>query len=102
MTDRLAPLAKADPAIAALLRRLGAMMTAASPSARRALASQAQSALGAIETDIELAGYEPDTIRPAEIWLAARRQAAREIGGIEAPLLLSADQDAAASAQIAR
>jgi len=90
-----------DPAIAALLRRLGAMMTAASSSARRELASQAQSALGAIETDIELAGYEPDTIRPAETWLAARRQAAREIGGIEAPLLLSADQDTAASAQIA-
>jgi multidrug resistance protein MdtO len=90
-----------DPAIAALLRRLGAMMTAASPSARRALASQAQSALGAIETDIELAGYEPDTIRPAEIWLAARREAAREIGGIEASLLLSADQGATASAHIA-
>jgi multidrug resistance protein MdtO len=90
-----------DPAIASLLRCLGTMMKSANPWTRRALASQAQSALAAIEVDIDLAGYEPDTIRPSQDWLAARRDAAREIGTLEGPLLLSADKDAAASAYIA-
>jgi multidrug resistance protein MdtO len=91
-----------DPAIASLLRCLGAMMTAANSSARRALASQAQTALAAIEADIDLASYEPETIRPSENWLATRRETAREIGAIEGPLLLSADQDATTSAHIAK
>jgi multidrug resistance protein MdtO len=60
-----------DPAIAALLRRLAALMTADS-TARRALASQAQSQLAEIETDIDLAGYEPKRIRPNAMWLATR------------------------------
>jgi multidrug resistance protein MdtO len=90
-----------DPAIASLLRCLGAMMTAANPWTRRALASQAQSALAAIETDIDLAGYEPDGVRPTEDWLAARRDAAREIDALEGPLLLSAARNAATAAHIA-
>ena len=48
-----------DPAIAALLRRLSAMITTADVRARRALASAAQSQLAGIETDIDLAAYEP-------------------------------------------
>jgi len=91
-----------DPAIASLLRCLGAMMSAANSSARRALASQAQTALAAIEADIDLASYEPETIRPSENWLATRRKTAREIGAIEGTLLLSADQDATTSAHIAK
>jgi multidrug resistance protein MdtO len=91
-----------DPAIASLLRCLGAMMTASNSSARRALASQAQTALAAIETDIDLASYEPESIRPPENWLATRRETAREIGVIEGPLLLSADQDVTTSAHIAK
>ena len=82
-----------DPAIAGLLRRLGAMMRAPNPSTCRSMAWQARSALAAIETDIGLAGYEPDTVRPPESWMAARREAAREIGALEGPLLLSAGQD---------
>ena len=91
-----------DPAIASLLRCLGAVMTAANLSSRRALASQAQAALAAIEADIDLASYEPETIRPPENWLATRRETAREIGVIEGPLLLSADQDATTSVHIAK
>jgi multidrug resistance protein MdtO len=87
-----------DPAIAALLRRLAALMTA-DKSAQRALASQAQAELAEIETDIALAAYEPSTVRPSAQWLAARRSAADEIGALGSPLLLSADKHS--SAQIA-
>jgi multidrug resistance protein MdtO len=90
-----------DPAIAALLRRLGTMVTAESPSTRRALASQAQSALAVIETDIDLAGYEPSSVRPAPAWLASRRDIAREIGVLESPLLLSPGPDRTMSKHIA-
>jgi multidrug resistance protein MdtO len=90
-----------DPAIASLLRGLSAMMRAADVRARRALASAAQSQLGKIETDIDLADYEPEAVRPNAAWLAARRRAADEIGALEAPLLLSADDDPRTSAQIA-
>jgi multidrug resistance protein MdtO len=89
-----------DPAIAALLRRLAALMTA-DKSTRPALASQAQSELAKVETDIDLAIYEPEAVRPNAAWLAARRQAADEIGALESMLLLSADNDAKTSAQIA-
>src|ERR1700744_2302062 len=62
-----------DPAIAALLRRLAALTTA-DKSKRGVLASQAQSELAEIETDIDLAAYEPGTIRPNAQWLEARRK----------------------------
>jgi hypothetical protein len=84
-----------------LLRRLGAMMTAPNPSTRRALAWQARSALAAVETDIGLARYEPDTVRPPESWMAARREVAREIGALEGPLLLCAGQDTSVTADVA-
>lgn len=89
-----------DPAIAALLRRLGALMTA-DPRTRRALAAQAQSALAEIETDIELAAYEPSSVCPSATWLTARRNATSEIGALGSALLLGADKEPAASAQIA-
>jgi multidrug resistance protein MdtO len=89
-----------DPAIAALLRQLSAMMTA-DPQSRRALASQAQSALAEIETDIDLAGYEPSTVRPTEAWLSARRHVIADIGAVGSALLLSADSDATTRTQIA-
>jgi multidrug resistance protein MdtO len=93
--------ARIDPAIAALLRRLAALMTA-DKSARPALASQAQSQLAEIETDIDLAAYEPSTVRPNARWLAVRRKAADEIGALGSPLLLDADKDETTSAQIAK
>jgi multidrug resistance protein MdtO len=90
-----------DPAIAAVLRRLAALMTA-DKKTRGALASQAQSELAKIETDIDLAAYEPGTVRPNPQWLAARRKAADEIGALGSPLLLSADRHETTSAQIAK
>jgi multidrug resistance protein MdtO len=74
----------------------------ADKGARPALASQAQSELAEIETDIDLAAYEPSTVRPSAQWLAARRNAADEIGALGSPLLLSADEPTTNSAQIAK
>jgi multidrug resistance protein MdtO len=90
-----------DPAIAALLRQLGMMMTEPNPATRLKLASEARSSVAAIETDLELAGYEPLALRPSEEWLSARREAAREIGSLEGALLLSANGDKATSEPIA-
>jgi multidrug resistance protein MdtO len=90
-----------DSAIAGLLRQLSAMMTADPQSSRAALASQAQSALAEIETDIDLAAYEPSTVRPTETWLSARRRVATEIGGLGSVLLLGADSNATARTEIA-
>jgi multidrug resistance protein MdtO len=87
-----------DPAIAALLRSLGAMMRAANPWTRRALATQARSALAAIETDIDLAGDEPEGVGPSRAWLGSRRRTAREIGELESPLLFIAERNGEASA----
>jgi multidrug resistance protein MdtO len=90
-----------DPAIAVLLRRLAALMTA-DKRARGVLASQAQSELAEVETDIELAAYEPSTVRPNAQWLAGRRKAADEIGALGSPLLLSAAKHQTTSVQIAK
>jgi multidrug resistance protein MdtO len=89
-----------DPAIAALLRRLGMMMTEPDPAARRTLALEARSSLAAITTDLELAGYEPEAVRPPDEWLSTRRDAAGEIEALEGTLLLSANRDKETSATI--
>jgi multidrug resistance protein MdtO len=90
-----------DPAIAAVLRRLVEMMRAGDSSTRRTLAAQAEAELTAIDADLDLAHYEPRTIRPPLDWITARREDAREIGALDGPLLLTAGQDAAMSAHLA-
>jgi multidrug resistance protein MdtO len=92
---------RVDPAFAALLRGLSTMMTTENRSARRDQAVLAQSAFAAIQTDIELALYEPSTSRPSQDWLELRQEDAREISALQGPLLLSADQDPGTSAHIA-
>jgi len=84
-----------DPAIAGVLRRLSTMARSADSAARRTLASEAQAALGAVETNLQLARYEPEGVRPPQNWLLPRETAAREIGALEEPLLLGMDEDAA-------
>jgi multidrug resistance protein MdtO len=91
---------KIDPAIANLMRRLGIMMNEPDPETRRTQASEARFALAAIETDIKLAGYEPETMRPTKNWLSARHEVARDIGALEGALVLSANRDEAQSAPI--
>jgi hypothetical protein len=77
-------------------------LTTADEGARRTLASQAQTQLAEIEADIDLAGYEPRRIRPNATWLASRRRLVDEIGALWSLLLLSADKQTTAAAQIAK
>ena len=90
-----------DPAIAALLRRLSGFLMEVSKSVRRSQAPEAQEMLSGIERDLNLALYEPPSLRPDDSWIGVRRQAAEDIGALFGPLLLSADKDLRFSAQIA-
>ena len=86
---------RVDPAIAALLRRLGTMARTPVGAARRALASEAQIALGTLQTDLYLSRYEPASVRPPKNWFSSRDVAAREIAALESPLFMTGDQDVA-------
>jgi len=90
-----------DPAIAALLRRLSSLSTEVSKPVRRSQAPEAQEMLSGIERDLNLALYEPPSLRPDDSWIGVRRQAAEDIGALFGPLLLSVDKDFRFSAQIA-
>jgi len=91
-----------DPAIAAVLRQLSAMTVAVGSAERDSLAAQAQGALGAIEQNLDLAGYEPPALRPSETWFAARRRATREIAALQGPLFLSAGPELGLSSEATR
>jgi multidrug resistance protein MdtO len=81
-----------DPAIVAVLRKLGAMLTAPRQSMTLE-ASEAAVALGAVERDLELSAYEPASIRPAREWLDRRQAAADELAALTGAFMLSAGQD---------
>jgi multidrug resistance protein MdtO len=89
-----------DPAIAAVLRRLSNILTETNRSKRRSLASQTQHALGAIDRNLDLALYEPPSVRSAVGWIDSRRRATEEISALNGPLLLSANQDSGYGAEI--
>ena len=69
---------------------------------RYALAAQAQVSLGTIERDLDLAAYEPASIRPGTDWLNARRRAATQIAALQGPLLLSPDEGPGFSGEVAQ
>ena len=79
---------RVDAAIDGLREKLSALRTA-TPEGRTALAGEAQVALGAIERDLELAPYEPRSVRPADRWLRSRRRRIAKVGAL-VPLLLLA------------
>ncbi len=81
-----------DPALATLLRRLGAMVSARNRPMRWTLAAEVQTVLGAIEQDIVLTRYEPRSIRPAPDWLERRRDATQALASLQGLLLIGADQ----------
>ena len=60
-----------------------------------------QEMLAGIERDVDLARYEPPSIRPIGSWIGVRRRAADEVGALFGPLLLTADKDLRISAQLA-
>lgn len=80
-----------DSALAAAFRKLAHVVSAKQPRERRLLASQVQGTLREIEADIELAHYEPASIRSSAAWLSARRQVVRASQSLGTELLLSTD-----------
>jgi multidrug resistance protein MdtO len=82
-----------DPAIAGLLRKLGAAATAAGAAPRSSLLIAAQAERATIDQDLTLARYEPSDLRPPAAWLGARHRAVEQLGALEGPLLLSASRD---------
>jgi len=82
---------RVDPALATALRQLARVAAAKEPGERRLLASQAQGALKEIESDIELAYYEPSSVRSSAAWLSARRQAVENSHSLGTLLLIGAD-----------
>ncbi len=82
-----------DPAIAALLRTLAALTGEATKWKRWALTAETQAALGAIEQDLVLAGYEPLPIRPSQRWTERREGVLAAIDACQGPLLLDGRPD---------
>jgi multidrug resistance protein MdtO len=93
--------ARVDPAIRALLRRLASLVEARSRPERLKLLSETQRAAGAIAADLDLASYEPIALRPDRAWFAKHRAIIDEISAIEAPLLLSVDEHSRATSDFA-
>jgi multidrug resistance protein MdtO len=82
-----------DPAVAVVLRKLGAMAVARSRAKRWRLAAETQTALGAIEQDIDLTVYEPVSIRPTQGWIDRRRKITHALASLQGPLLVGSDLD---------
>ena len=86
---------RVDPALAALLRQVSALVSAASMAKRWALATEFRTKLSAFEQDLALTRYEPSAIRPTQAWLDERRDVVRTLSALQGPLLIGADQDPA-------
>jgi multidrug resistance protein MdtO len=82
---------RVDTALAAVFRQLAQVVSANEPRERRLLASEVQGSLSKIEADIDLAHYEPASIRSSADWLSARRQVVNNSQSLGTELLLSAD-----------
>jgi multidrug resistance protein MdtO len=90
-----------DPAVAVVVRKLGAMAVARSRAKRWVLVAETQAALGAIEQDIDLTVYEPVSIRPTQGWMDRRRKITRALASLQGPLLVGSDLDPEISGGIA-
>jgi multidrug resistance protein MdtO len=84
-----------DPGFAGALKRLARLADSKNPTERLVLSAQAQSTLTEVETDIDLARYEPAEIRAPATWLAERKEAVEEIRVLGTKLLIEADAPAA-------
>jgi multidrug resistance protein MdtO len=81
-----------DPAIAGLLRQIAALVSAVSTLKRWGIAAEARAKLAAVEQDVDLAHYEPSSLRPGQAWLGERREIVRILSSLQGPLLIGADQ----------
>jgi multidrug resistance protein MdtO len=91
-----------DPAIAGLLRQIAALVTATGTPQRWELAAATRTTLAALEQDLDLAHYEPFSLRPGQVWLDARRRVVGIVSSLQGPLLIGADQDSVGLAGTAR
>jgi multidrug resistance protein MdtO len=81
---------KIDPAIAVILRKLAALARERVNWKRLGLVADTQAAIGAVDQDVELSGYEPLSIRPARDWIKCRGGILAAIDASVGPLLLAA------------
>ncbi len=91
-----------DPAIKRLLHQVAALVSAASTLNRWRIAAETRASLAAVEQDLDLARYEPPSLRPAPIWLDERREVASILSSLQGPLLIGADQQPAGFVGTAR
>jgi multidrug resistance protein MdtO len=84
-----------DPAIAALLRQVAALVSAASMPTRWGLAAELRTKIAAFEQDLALTRYEPAATRPPPAFLGERREVVRILSSLQGLLLIGADQDPA-------
>jgi multidrug resistance protein MdtO len=79
---------RVDPSLAAAFRQLAKAVAAKGGGERRLLGAQALGSLRETETDIELAHYEPPSIRSSPAWLATRQQVIENSQSLGTLLLL--------------
>ena len=92
---------RVDVNIAALLRSLTDLLTTAGRPAPLALALHAQETLGSVQQDLDLALYEPPSVRHSDGWIGVRQRVAQEVGALFGPLLLAARSAPRYSSEIA-
>jgi multidrug resistance protein MdtO len=80
--------------VANLLQRLAELKRAPDRSSRRAAAVQLLSARAALEDDLDVVRYEPAEIRPSAGWLSLRKELLDSTTALQAPLVLTGEQQA--------
>ncbi|WP_114240773.1 FUSC family protein [Dyella sp. C9] len=78
-----------DPALAALLRQLAGIGRKSSHTERLYALPRAHAAIARIDTDLEIAHYEPPSLRPSVDWLARRQALLDSVPRLEYSLLYS-------------
>ena len=81
---------KIDPAIAALLRKLSSLTKERVNWKRWVIVAETQAAIGGVNQDIDLSGYEPLSMREARSWRECRERILAAINALVGPLLLAA------------
>jgi len=93
---------RVDPALATAFRQLSKIVAEKAPRDRQLLASQIQGTLRNTEADIELAHYEPVSIRSPATWLFVRSQVIATSQSLISLLLLSTDTSELSGVDVGR
>lgn len=86
-----------DPALATLFRQLAGIGRTTSRMARLYAMPKVRAATSRIDTDIQLAYYEPSALRPSPAWLGKRKALLDSVPLLERDLLHLGDRDALAA-----